>query len=100
MSLQTAEARSWEALNKRQRFKYRHLDQFWLAYFYFFFQYILKQGFLDGRAGLRFACLKFLYLSDVRRKITKVGGESWQIRPDPQSNGHKPDFAWDCHDEI
>ena len=44
-----------EALNKRQRFKYRHFDRVWIAYFYFFFQGILKQGFLDGRAGLRFA---------------------------------------------
>jgi glycosyltransferase involved in cell wall biosynthesis len=94
--LQGAEAtKSWEALNERQRFKYRNLDRFWLAYFYFLFQYFIKRGFLDGRAGLRFACLKFLYLSDVRRKIT----EGRRRRPDstsgsdPQTNAYKPDIT-------
>jgi glycosyltransferase involved in cell wall biosynthesis len=69
MWLQAADAKSWEALNKRQRFKYRHFDRVWLAYFYFVLQYILKQGFLDGRAGLRFALLKLWYFRDIRLKI-------------------------------
>ena len=71
--LQSAEATaSWEALNERQRFKYRYLDRFWLAYFYFLFHYFIKRGFLDGRAGLRFAYLKFLYFRDVRLKIAEA----------------------------
>ena len=72
ISLQSAEATaSWEALNERQRFKYRYLDRVWLAYSYFLFHYFIKRGFLDGRAGLRFAYLKFLYFRDVRLKIAE-----------------------------
>ena len=72
MWLQNRDAASWEALSGRQRFKYRHLDRVWLAYSYFLFHYILKQGFLDGRAGLRFAYLKFLYFRDVRLRIAEA----------------------------
>jgi hypothetical protein len=32
----------------------------------------LKQGFLDGRAGLRFAFLKLWYFRDIRLKIVKA----------------------------
>ena len=67
--LQNADQKSWEALNKRQRFKYRHLNRFWLSYSYFFLQFILKRGFLDGQAGLRFALLKLQYFQDIRSKI-------------------------------
>ena len=70
--LQNAGEESWEALNKRQRFKYRHLNRFWLPHFYFFLQFILKRGFLDGRAGLRFALLKMRYFQDIRRKICRA----------------------------
>lgn len=70
ISLQSAAATaSWEALNERQWFKYRYLDRVWLAYSYFLFHYLIKRGFLDGPAGLRFAYLKFSYFRDVRLKI-------------------------------
>ena len=97
MWLQTAEAKSWEALNKRQRFKYRHFDRVWLAYFYFFFQYILKQGFLDGRAGLRFAFLKFWYFRDVRLKIVEARRTG---KPREKALLTSWISQWDCHDEI
>lgn len=67
--LQNAGSAAWSALTRRQRFKYRHLNRFWLSYFYFVSQYILKRGFLDGHAGLRFAVLKCRYFQDIRRKI-------------------------------
>lgn len=67
--LQTAGAGEWAKLNQRQRFKYRHLDKWWLGPFYFLISYLLKKGFLDGRAGFRFALLKGRYFSDIRLKI-------------------------------
>ena len=67
--LKNADPKSWDALNRRQRFKYRHLHRFWFSYSYFLLQFILKRGFLDGEAGLRFALLKLRYFQDIRRKI-------------------------------
>jgi glycosyltransferase involved in cell wall biosynthesis len=65
--------KQWQMLNARQRFKYRNLCSPWLPYFYFVFQYVIKWGFLDGPAGLRFALLKLRYFKDIRRKIRAFG---------------------------
>lgn len=67
--LQNADPEAWAVLTKRQQFKYRHLNRVWLSYLYFVSQYLLKRGFLDGHAGLRFAILKLRYFQDIRRKI-------------------------------
>ena len=67
--LQSAPQHAWETLTKRQRFKYRYLNCFWLAPLYFGISYFFKLGFLDGGAGFRFALMKWRYFSDIRLKI-------------------------------
>lgn len=62
-------AENWEQLTPRQRFKYKHLDKWWLGYLYFAVAYVAKFGFLDGRIGWTFNRLKMRYFQDVRLKI-------------------------------
>jgi len=70
--LQNAGTGEWEKLNDRQRFKYRHLDKWWLGWTYFAASYVLKRGFLDGVAGYRFAKMKKRYFEDIRLKIFEL----------------------------
>lgn len=56
-------------LTARQKRKYGNLDKSWFAAAYFVAAYVLKGGFLDGFAGLRFALFKAWYFSRVRRLI-------------------------------
>lgn len=70
--LQTADAAAWSALNDRQRFKYRCLDQWWLAWFYWLVSVGLKKGFLDGQQGLYFGKLKRHYFEEIRLKIREA----------------------------
>lgn len=67
--LQSAGADEWAKLNGRQRFKYRHLDKWWLGWVYWAVAYFLKKGFLDGRAGWTFNRLKRRYFDEIRLKI-------------------------------
>lgn len=67
--LKNAGPGEWAKLNKRQRFKYRNLDKWWLAWVYWFVAYVLKKGFLDGKAGWTFNHLKRRYFDEIRRKI-------------------------------
>ena len=60
---------AWTSLNKRQQFKYRHLNKWWLGSFYFLISYFLKKGFLDGRVGFHFSWMKKCYFEDIRRRI-------------------------------
>jgi glycosyltransferase involved in cell wall biosynthesis len=60
---------AWTQLTSRQRFKYRNLDRWWFAKFYWFVSYVLKRGFLDGRQGFVFAAFKHRYFADIRLKI-------------------------------
>lgn len=53
----------------RQRFKYRHLAQWWYPWFYFGFTYFAKLGFLDGAAGLHYAAYKAWYFQTIRLLI-------------------------------
>ncbi len=69
--LRQSGAEAWKALNSRQRFKYRYLESWWLSWFYFAVAYIGKRGFLDGRAGWHFTCMKKRYLQDIRLKISE-----------------------------
>lgn len=59
----------WQALTRRQRFKYQNLDRWWLSWLYFAASYFGKLGFLDGWAGWTFARLKSRYFDDIRLKI-------------------------------
>lgn len=53
----------------RQRFKYRNIEKLWFAWFYFLFTYVVKLGFLDGRAGYQYASYKKWYFQTVRNLI-------------------------------
>lgn len=70
--LQQAGKESWQGLTPRQQFKYRHLNKWWLGWMYFAVSYVLKKGFLDGRAGWVFASLKRRYFSEIRLKIKEM----------------------------
>ncbi|MEO7931671.1 MAG: glycosyltransferase family 2 protein [Chthoniobacterales bacterium] len=67
--LQTASPEEWAKFTPRQRFKYKHLNDWWLGPLFFLITYFLKRGFLDGKAGGTFARLKCRYFMDIRRKI-------------------------------
>ena len=64
--------RSWNALTRRQQFKYHHVDKWWFATVYFLHAFIMKRGFLDGRSGFIFASLKREYYSHIRLKILEI----------------------------
>jgi glycosyltransferase involved in cell wall biosynthesis len=78
----TWEARRWAALKSqkdaraeltwRQRLKYRNLPRWWFAPTYFLAAYFLRGGFLDGRAGLAYAFLKYVYFAEIRLKILEL----------------------------
>lgn len=70
--LRGAPKAAWEALNSRQQFKYRHLHRWWLGWIYFALSYFVKKGFLDGKTGYVFACMKRQYFSEVRLKIQEA----------------------------
>jgi glycosyltransferase involved in cell wall biosynthesis len=72
----TAGPDAWSQLRPRQRFKYRHLDKWWLAHVYFWTSVVVKGGFLDGLAGWRFAAMKSRYFEDVRLKILEHSGRA------------------------
>lgn len=57
----------------RQRFKYRHLDKWWLAEVYWLYSLLWKRGFLDGVSGWRYAAFKRRYFRDIRLKILEHG---------------------------
>jgi glycosyltransferase involved in cell wall biosynthesis len=59
-------------LTIRQAFKYRHIEKWWFAPFYFLAAYVWKRGFLDGWAGFRYALEKARYFSTVREKIRRL----------------------------
>lgn len=70
--LQSAGVDAWDALNSRQKFKYRYLDCWWLAWFYWGVSVWLKKGFLDGRVGFRFGQFKRHYFQEIRLKIQEA----------------------------
>jgi glycosyltransferase involved in cell wall biosynthesis len=74
--LREAPQEAWNALNSRQQFKYRHLHRWWLGWVYFVLSYFIKKGFLDGKAGYIFACMKRRYFSEVRLKIQEASAPS------------------------
>ena len=67
--LQSAGQDEWAKLNRRQKFKYRYLDRWWLGWIYWVMAYGLKKGFLDGATGWTFNRLKRKYFDEIRLKI-------------------------------
>ena len=62
----------WKNLTHRQSLKYHFALKWWFAPLYFIGSYVLKRGFLDGKAGFWFAWHKMRYFANVRRKIRDV----------------------------
>lgn len=60
---------------KRQQLKYRLLTSIWFPPLYFLGSYVLKRGFLDGKAGFRFAIGKMFYFYQINFKIAEKNGE-------------------------
>ena len=59
----------WSKVYFRRKLKYYMLHQWYFALLHFFYSYILKLGFLDGRRGLIFAALKLHYYFQVYCKM-------------------------------
>jgi glycosyltransferase involved in cell wall biosynthesis len=55
----------------RQRIKYATASSLLFPFAYFFYSYVLRGGFLDGLAGLRFAAAKWTYFVQVALKIAE-----------------------------
>jgi len=65
---------NYSKLTLRQKIKYRLIRQPWFGFAYFFVSYILKGGWLDGKAGYVFARGKWKYFSNIRYKIINPDG--------------------------
>jgi glycosyltransferase involved in cell wall biosynthesis len=59
-------------LTRRQTLKYQYIERWWYPLGYFLLTYVLKGGFLDGRAGFVYAMMKFSYLLQIREKIDEA----------------------------
>jgi glycosyltransferase involved in cell wall biosynthesis len=64
----------WSRLTGRQRLKYRLVNTPLLGPAYFVASYVLKLGFLDGRAGFWFAWHKMCYFLLIRARIADLRG--------------------------
>lgn len=67
-----AAPQAWKRLTARQRFKYRFIDTWWFSYFYFFNSFVIRRGFLDGRAGFLYSMFKSFYFFEVRAKVIEA----------------------------
>lgn len=60
---------TWSLLTFRQKVKYSLLPSPMFCFSYFFYQYTVRLGFMDGRRGFIYACLKLSYFFQVWAKI-------------------------------
>jgi glycosyltransferase involved in cell wall biosynthesis len=67
-----AKSEAGPALTERQRFKYRHLANWWYPLFYFCYAYFVRLGCLDGAAGLNYALYKAWYFQTIRLMIADL----------------------------
>ena len=70
--LDQADVSAWAELNPRQKFKYRNLHRWWLAWLYWFVAVIVKKGFLDGPPGIALGRFKRHYFQEIRLKIQEA----------------------------
>lgn len=71
-ALQRAGAGAWERLTDRQRWKYKNMHKWWFPIAYFVLTYLVRLGFLDGKAGLIFAVLKSSYYWHISLKFYEM----------------------------
>ena len=64
----------WGALTGRQKLKYRMLGKPGVPLMYFVYSYVLRGGFLDGRAGLHHALQKAHYFYLIGQKLRELSG--------------------------
>lgn len=57
------------SLTARQKAKYRFMKAWWYPAGYFLYTYFVRLGFLDGRAGLAYAAMKFWYFTLIQTFI-------------------------------
>ena len=62
----------WASLTSRQRLKYSLIASSFFSFAYFLFAYVVRVGFLDGRAGFHYAILKFAYFHQINLKIKEI----------------------------
>jgi glycosyltransferase involved in cell wall biosynthesis len=63
---------AWNALTDRQRSKYSRIEKWWFPLAYFTLSWIVKRGFLDGRAGFVLAELKAQYYYHIQLKVREA----------------------------
>lgn len=61
-----------QRLSRRQIAKYRYIARWWFSFAYFVLTYIVRGGFLDGRAGFVYAVFKACYFLQIREKIAEL----------------------------
>jgi glycosyltransferase involved in cell wall biosynthesis len=61
-----------DSLTARQELKYRYLERWWYPFAYLVLTYVVRRGFLDGRAGFVYAMMKFVYLLQIQEKISEA----------------------------
>jgi glycosyltransferase involved in cell wall biosynthesis len=83
MALREAGQQSFTA---RQKLKYRLLESPWFPLLYFVATYVFKLGFLDGKAGFRFAVSKMFYFYQINFKVAEM-----QSRPTVTEDAAAPE---------
>ena len=58
-------------LTRRQKIKYYFINKTWFAFIYFFFNYFIKLGFMDGFAGLQYSIFKGWYFLTISLMISE-----------------------------
>ena len=61
-----------QQLSQRQNAKYRYMARWWFPAAYFMLTYVVRGGFLDGRAGFVYASFKAYYFLQIREKIAEL----------------------------
>ena len=59
-------------LTLRQKTKYRFIAAWWYPAAYFLYAYVIRLGFLDGRAGFTYATMKFWYFTLIQSFIAEL----------------------------
>ena len=60
------------SMTSRQVKKYRYINTIWWSPLYFFVNYFVKKGFLDGNQGLNHSLFKMIYFFEIRCKIREL----------------------------
>ena len=66
---QVTESNEFQNLTWRQKTKYKNLERSIFPFFYFFFNYFIRLGFLDGWAGFQYSFYKVWYFNTIRLLI-------------------------------